>query len=91
VENYGGFSRLNAFCKLYSKILNERLKTQTETFLLECQNGFRKGRSFIEPLFSMKSLREKRKELNLENHLVFLDYANALTDKFFNIAQQKYS
>jgi len=31
----------------------------------------------------MKLFREKRKEFNLENHIIFLDYVNALTDKLF--------
>ena len=56
VENYGGISLLNAWYKLYSKILNKKLKTQAETFLLECQNEVRKGRSSIDPLFSVKYL-----------------------------------
>jgi hypothetical protein len=33
---------------------------------------------------------DKKEEFNLRNYLVFLDYVHALTDKFFNITQQKY-
>jgi hypothetical protein len=40
VENYRGISLLNACFKLYSKILNEKLKTQAEKLLLIYQNGF---------------------------------------------------
>jgi hypothetical protein len=59
--------------KLAYLILNEKLKAQAENFLSECQNGFRKGRSFIDPLFGMKLLIEKRREFNLETLLAFLD------------------
>jgi hypothetical protein len=59
VENYRGISLLNAHYKICSKVLNEKLKAQAEQFLLECQNGCRKGRSCIHPLFSMKFTHRK--------------------------------
>jgi len=43
MENYGGINLLNTCYKLYSKILNDKLKAQKGKFLLECQNGFRKA------------------------------------------------
>jgi hypothetical protein len=46
LKNYRGISPLNACCKLYSNIMNEKLKAQA--FLSECQNGFRKSRSCID-------------------------------------------
>jgi hypothetical protein len=92
-ENYRGISQLKACYKVYSKVLNENLKTHTENFRLECQNGFQRGRSCIDPLFSMKLLVEKRREFNLETHLAFIDYVNALDkverDKLFEILQSK--
>ena len=60
VENYRGISLLNACYKLYSKVLNEKLQTQAEQFLLECQSRFQKGRSCIVALFSMKLFTDKR-------------------------------
>jgi len=78
---------------VYSKILNEKLKAQAEHFLLECQNGFRKDRSCIDPLFSTKLLTENRREFNLETHLTFLDYVKAFDnvkrDKLFEILKYK--
>jgi hypothetical protein len=60
---------------------------------LEYQNGFKKGRSCIEPLFSTKLLTEKRREFNLEIYLAFLDYVNAFDidkrEKFVEILQSK--
>ena len=40
VENYRGISQLNAFYKLCSKTLNEKLIGQAEKFHLDCQNWF---------------------------------------------------
>jgi hypothetical protein len=45
--------------------------------MTETQNGFRKGRSCTDPTFCLKLLIEKRKEFNLETHLLFIDYEKA--------------
>jgi hypothetical protein len=93
VENCRGISQLKACCKVYSKVLNENLKARTENFLLECQNGFQRGRSCVNPLFSMKLFVGKRRGLNLETQFAFIDYVNALDkverDKLFEILQSK--
>jgi hypothetical protein len=67
MENYRGISQLKACYKVYSKVLNENLKAHTENFLLECQNGFQRGRSCIDPLFSMKLLVGKKKRVEFGN------------------------
>jgi len=46
--------------------------------MTEKQNGFRKGRSCMDPTFCLKLLTEKRREFNLETHLPFIDYEKAL-------------
>jgi hypothetical protein len=78
----------------YSKILNGKLKARAGNFLFKCQNEFSKGRSCINPLFSMKLLTEKRREINLERYIAFLDYVKAFDrvkrDKLFEILQSKH-
>jgi hypothetical protein len=76
VENYRGISLLSACFKLYSKSSNEKFNAKAEKFLSECRYGFRKGRSCIDPLFSMK-LVQKKKRVRLETHLAFRDYVKA--------------
>jgi hypothetical protein len=51
-------------------ILNFKIKIESisRRVSLECQNGFRKGRSCIGPLFSMNLLTEKIRKFNLETH-----------------------
>jgi hypothetical protein len=72
VKNYREISLL---ITCYKNI--EKLKSQAENVLSGPQNGFRKSRSCIDPLFSMKLLLEKGKEFNLETQLAFLDYVKA--------------
>jgi hypothetical protein len=54
--NYRGINLLNTCYKIFSKILDGKFKSITEDFLVECQNGFRKGRSCIDSAFCMKLL-----------------------------------
>jgi hypothetical protein len=69
------------------------LKAQAAVFLLECQNVFPKGRSCIDPLFSMKLIIEKRRQFNLENQLAFHNYVKVFDkvkrDKLFEILKNK--
>jgi sorting nexin-29 len=54
-----------------------KLNTMAEGFLNESLNGFRKGRSCTDAIFSLKQILEKRRELNLPTYLQFLDYKRA--------------
>jgi len=76
-QNYRGISILNTFYKLYPNILNMKMQKYSELFMTETQNGFRKGRSCTDPTFFLKLLIEKRREFNVETHLLFIDYEKA--------------
>ena len=52
--------------------------------MTETQNGFQKGRPCTDPTFCLQLLIEKRREFNLETHLLFIDYEKA----FDNIQRQ---
>jgi len=84
LKNYRGTNILNTCYKIYSKILNMKLQKYSEVFMTETQNRFRKGRSCTDPTFCFKLLIEKRREFNLETHLLFIDYEKA----FDNIQRQ---
>lgn len=75
--NYRGISLLNTVYKIYSKIINERLRKISESILIEEQAGFRKGRSCMDDVFSLKQIIQKRREFNLETHLAFIDFEKA--------------
>jgi len=54
-----------------------KLQNYSEIFMTETQNGFRKRRSCTDPKFCLKLLFEKRRDFNLETHLLFIDYEKA--------------
>jgi hypothetical protein len=62
-KNYREISLISACYKLYTKILNEKLRAQTEQLLFECQNEVRKGGYCIDPLFGVKLLLEKNQRV----------------------------
>lgn len=76
-DNYRGISLLNSAYKVYSRIINNRLKIITDALLCEEQSGFRKGRSCIDNVFIIQQLIEKRREFNLETHIAFIDFKKA--------------
>jgi len=50
-KNCRGISILNTCYNIYSKILNLKLQNYSELFMTGIQNGFRKGRSCMNPTF----------------------------------------
>jgi len=58
-DNYRGISLLNTGYKIYSKIIGKRLTATAEVLLLEEQNGFRKGRSCMDCIFSASQIIKK--------------------------------
>ena len=58
-DNYRGISLLNTGYKIYSKIIVKRLTAIAEVLLLEEQNGFRKGRSFMGCILSASQIIKK--------------------------------
>ena len=54
--NYQGISLLNAPCKIYSKVINERLCNIIDTILFEEHEGFLKERSCIDGVFCWKQI-----------------------------------
>ena len=93
-KNYRGISILNSSYKIYFKIFNMKLQNYSEVFMRETQNGFRKGWLCTDPTFCFKFLIEKRREFNLETHLLFTDYEkvfdNIQRQILFNIFESRY-
>jgi hypothetical protein len=67
---------LNSAYKIYSEIITSRLNAITEVLLQE-QHGFQTGRSCADCNFTVRQLIQKRREFNLEMHLLFVDYVKA--------------
>ena len=63
-ENYQGISFLSIPSKAYARILDERIRSMTESKVLEAQVGFRKGRSCMDQIFTIRQLSEKMIDKN---------------------------
>ena len=84
-DNYRGISLLNTAYKIYSKIIVKRLTVIVEALLLEEQNGFRKGRSCMDCIFSASQLIEKHIEFNIPTYIAFIDYIKKLLTRWTEI------
>ena len=78
-DNYRGISLLNTGYKIYSKNIAKRLTAIAEVLLLEEQNGFRKGRSCMDCIFSASQIIEKHREFNIPTYIGFIDFKKPLT------------
>ena len=57
--------------------MEKRLTVIAEVLLLEEQNGFRKGRSCIDFIFSASQIIEKHREFNIRKYIAFIDFKKA--------------
>ena len=76
-DNYRGISLLNNGYKIYSKIIAKRLTAISQVLLLEEQNGFRKGRSCMDCIFSASQIIEKHREFYIPTYIAFIDFKKA--------------
>jgi len=67
----------------------------SEVFMTETENWYRKGQSCTDPTFCLKLLIDKRREFNLETHLLFIDYEKAFDniqrEILFNILKSRHT
>ena len=75
--NYRGISLLSVPGKLYSRIIENRLRETVEKNLAEHQSGFRPGRSVQDHIFTLKQISEKTCRYNKKTHIGFVDLQKA--------------
>ena len=65
--------------KIYSSILNARIKTflDKNQILVDEQNGFRASRSCIDHIFSLVTILRNRKSMGKQSFLCFIDFKKA--------------
>ena len=74
---YRGISLLSYCAKLFSSIIERRLRAAVENKLGEWQYGFRQGRSASDLVFVMKMMMEKSWEWGREKFALFIDMEKA--------------
>ena len=79
LDNYRGITLINTLCKIYAKILAERLSNINAKFniIRKEQSGFIKGEVGLNAVSSLVEICERRKEKNLETWLLFIDFKKA--------------
>jgi hypothetical protein len=75
-DNYRGISLLSIVSKVYTSVLNNRLKQWSEenNIITDAQEGFRKGRSTTNHIFSLHALIEKQFLSDSKLYVAFMDF-----------------
>lgn len=76
-NNYRGISLLSTTYKVFTSILRDRLDQYTQEIIGEYQAGFRRGRSTLDPLFTVRQVQEKCWEYNIDIYQLFVDFKQA--------------
>jgi len=76
---YRGITLLDIVYKVFSNVLNERLKKITENATGEYQCGIRKNRSTSDHILIIRQMMEKHYEHNQDLHMLFVDLNKHLT------------
>ena len=75
--NYRTISLISHMCKVMLMVLLERLKAQMEPNLAEEQAGFRRDRSTIQQILTLRLIAEKAKRKNIKVYNCFIDFKKA--------------
>lgn len=76
-DNYRGISLLCHAEKVFASVILQRIRKKTEEILTESQAGFRRGRSTIDQLFSLRQMAEKYTEFSKSLYICHIDYQKA--------------
>ena len=75
--NYRGISLLSVVGKVFADIILQRLKNLAELIYAQSQSGYRRGRSIIDGIFTLKQLMEKSREQRRNMYIAFVDFTKA--------------
>ena len=67
----GGITLLSITCKIFSRIILKRISAATNTILRQEQTGFRRGKSCIDHIFTLRQILEQSTEWNSTIYIAF--------------------
>ena len=76
-KNFRGVTLLNTCYKLLSALIHKRLTETARDLIGEYQYGFRKGRSTIDAIHTIKQILEKAYDYKMELDILFIDFRQA--------------
>ncbi len=76
-SNYRAISLISIPGKVFTHVLLQRVKDQSEGFIKDNQFGFRPNRGTIDAIFITRQIIEKAKEHNVHVHFNFVDFKSA--------------
>jgi sorting nexin-29 len=76
-QNYRGISLLCTGYNVFTTLLKNKLEIHAEQIIGAYQAGFRKGKSAIDQLFSVKLILQKFWEYKIDVHHIFVDFKQA--------------
>ncbi|GBP81972.1 LINE-1 reverse transcriptase homolog [Eumeta japonica] len=82
ISNYRPISLLPSLYKLFSSIIEKKIKKSTEKYQPVEQAGFRRGFSTVDHIHSLEMLIEKYQEFKRPLYIVFIDYQKAFDSLF---------
>ena len=76
-SNYRGIALLNVAYKIFATHLKRKITTKIEEEIGEYQCGFRKGRSVIDQIFTLREIQAENYEYGKETYVLFIDFRQA--------------
>ena len=75
--NWRGITLLSLTSKIFTRIILQRLTGAIDNLLRQEQAGFRKGRSCIDHIFTLRQILEQTHEWNSSLYIAFVDFEKA--------------
>ena len=76
-SNWRGITLLSLTSKIFTRIILQRLTKAVDERLRQEQAGFRKGRSCIDHIFTLRQILEQTHEWNSQLYIAFIDFEKA--------------